>query len=148
MKPNDYLKYWRVVRYWIQNTYGLSTSDLEVLLFLYTEGNFTYSNFKSFDKVLSWNRERLYDLAKRGWVDAKPIYSPKDNAKVRYCISTHGKHVVNLVYRKLGLEEELPHYRNPMYEKRASSFYKKYRDLAEKMNKDVVKERLSHRSQQ
>ena len=40
IKKNDYLKYWRVIRYFVKAKYGLSTADLEVLLFLYSEKYF------------------------------------------------------------------------------------------------------------
>ena len=33
---HDYLKYWRIIRYWVKATYGLTTPDLEMLLFLYS----------------------------------------------------------------------------------------------------------------
>ena len=37
-KPStDYLKYWRVVRYYIRAKYKISTADLDILLFLYSE---------------------------------------------------------------------------------------------------------------
>ena len=34
MHSQDHLKYWRVVRYFIKKKYNLTTSDLEMLLFL------------------------------------------------------------------------------------------------------------------
>ena len=34
---HDYLKYWRVVRFWVKATYGIGTPDLDMLLFLYSE---------------------------------------------------------------------------------------------------------------
>ena len=37
---HDYLKYWRVIRYWVKAKYGLSTPDLDMLLFLYSEEMF------------------------------------------------------------------------------------------------------------
>ena len=33
----NFLKYWRVVRYWVKKKYGLSQGELEVLLYLYDE---------------------------------------------------------------------------------------------------------------
>ena len=34
---HDYLKYWRVVRFWVKAVHGISTPDLEMMLFLYSE---------------------------------------------------------------------------------------------------------------
>lgn len=39
-KPNpssDYLKYWKVIRYFIKAKYKISTGELDMLLFLYSE---------------------------------------------------------------------------------------------------------------
>ena len=45
-KPDkDYLKYWRVVRYFIKAKYGLSQADLDILLFLYSEKYFSKDKF-------------------------------------------------------------------------------------------------------
>ena len=45
---NDYLKYWRVVRYIIKIKYGISTGELDMLLFLYSEKYFGKEKFKEF----------------------------------------------------------------------------------------------------
>lgn len=147
MKTIDYLKYWRVVRYWVQMKYGLTQSELELLLFLYTEGEFTSTDFNVFNKLISWDRDRLAKLVREGFIKTRPIYSSTDKAKVRYSLTTQSKHIVNMVYRKLGLEEEIPHEKNPIYQKRISGFYTKYREMADKMNKDVRKARQSRHSQ-
>ena len=34
MPDHDYLKYWRVIRFWVKATYQVGTADLEMLLFL------------------------------------------------------------------------------------------------------------------
>ena len=43
---NDYLKYWRVIRYFIKAKYGLSQAELDVILFLKSEGYFEGQNVK------------------------------------------------------------------------------------------------------
>jgi len=35
--PNDYLKYWRVIRYFVKSKYGVTTSELDMLMFLYSD---------------------------------------------------------------------------------------------------------------
>ena len=37
LRVNDCLKYWRVIRYFVKRKHGLTTCDLEMLLFLYSE---------------------------------------------------------------------------------------------------------------
>ena len=42
---SDYLKYWRVIRYFIRAKYKLTTADIETLLFLKTESYFGKDKF-------------------------------------------------------------------------------------------------------
>ena len=52
----DYLKYWRVIRYYIKARYGITTSDLDMILFLRSEGRFNRSKFNEFNEVLGWDK--------------------------------------------------------------------------------------------
>ena len=52
----DYLKYWRVIRYFVKRKYGLSQAELEMLLFLRTEQYFSKDDFDEFDELLSWDK--------------------------------------------------------------------------------------------
>ena len=37
---HNYLKYWRIIRYWVKAKYNLTTPDIEMILFLYSEDYF------------------------------------------------------------------------------------------------------------
>ena len=63
---SDYLKYWRVVRYYVKAKYNLSQADLDILLFLYSESYFSRDKFAEFDSLLSWNETRFDKLLKDG----------------------------------------------------------------------------------
>ena len=52
---NDYLKYWRVVRYFIKIKYGISTGELDMLLFLYSEKYFGKANDFTISKIGKMN---------------------------------------------------------------------------------------------
>ena len=68
-KPNnDYLKYWRVIRYFVKAKYGLTQSDLDVLLFLYSEKYFNKDKFEEFDELLSWDEDRFDRLLRDEWI--------------------------------------------------------------------------------
>ena len=56
---SNYLKYWRVIRYFIKSKYNLTQADLDILIFLYDESYFSKDKFKEFDELLSWNINRL-----------------------------------------------------------------------------------------
>ena len=68
MKNTDYLKYWRVIRYWVKAKYNVGTPDIEMLLFLYSEGVFNKSKFKEFEQCMSWDEPRFHKLLKDGWL--------------------------------------------------------------------------------
>ena len=59
LKVNDCLKYWRVIRYFIKQKHGLTTGDLDMLLFLYSEDIFSKEKFEEFDNLLSWDEDRF-----------------------------------------------------------------------------------------
>ena len=63
---HDCLKYWRVIRYFIKAKYGLTTADLDMLLFLYSEEIFSKKKFEEFDNLLIWDGERFNRLLQRG----------------------------------------------------------------------------------
>ena len=46
---HDFLKYWRVIRFWAQKKYSLSYPDLEMMFFLYSEQIFNKSQFKEYE---------------------------------------------------------------------------------------------------
>ena len=43
----DYLKYWRAIKTLIRTKHKLSTSDIDILLFVYSEGYFRHKQFWS-----------------------------------------------------------------------------------------------------
>ena len=51
----DYLKYYRVVRYWVKAKYGLGTSDLDMISFLYTQKLFSRAEFKEYECIFTWD---------------------------------------------------------------------------------------------
>jgi len=133
MPKMDYLKFWRVIRYFIKAKYGLSQSDLDVILFLYTESYFDKAKFKEFDRLLSWDVNRFDKLLKQGWIVV--FRKGSGRRKSLYELSYKGKRVVNSIYKKLS-GEEIPTTQssNPMYAKNVSYSDKIYRQMIEEMN--------------
>jgi len=52
---HDFLKYWRVIRFWVKKKYGLGTPELEMLLFLYSEQIFNKNQFKEYEEIMYWD---------------------------------------------------------------------------------------------
>ncbi len=103
MNSEDYLKYWRVVRYYIKKKYKLTTAELETLLFLKTEGRFSRDDFQQFNEVISWNKDRFEKLRQEGWI----VVFRKRVGKHRalYELSYKSKRVIASVYSKLNGSE-------------------------------------------
>ena len=55
----DFMKYWRAIRYWACRKYGITTGELDLLFFLYSEMYFDKEKFEEFNNVLPWNRNRM-----------------------------------------------------------------------------------------
>lgn len=135
VRDYNFLKWWRVVRYWAKRKYGISNEDLEVLLYLYDEGVFTRKEFKKFEGILSWDRNRLNELMDRGYIVLWRDHKGYKKYGKRYTLSAHAKMIVNTTYKKLTQEEHIPenHYNNPIF-KGDGYMDKKYRSIIKLMN--------------
>ena len=142
-KVNDCLKYWRVIRYFIKQKYGLTTADLDMLLFLYSEEIFSKKKFEEFDNLLAWDGERFDRLYKEGWIEV--FRKRKKTTKSMYSISYKTERVISGIYKKLS-GEEIPTSLtgNPIFAKNVCYTDKVYRNMILEMNKIIKQQR--HRS--
>lgn len=139
---NDYLKYWRVIRYFIKAKYGLNQSDLDVLLFLYSEKYFNKDKFEEFDALLSWDKERFNRLLRDDWISRFRPYNPKTKQKALYEISYKGKRVIGSMYKKLNGEEiPMSQSNNTLFAKNVSYSDRKYQEFIKEMNAFVKQQR-------
>jgi DNA-binding MarR family transcriptional regulator len=131
---HDFLKHWRVVRYLIKKQYGLSQQDLEMLLFLHSEGRFTKQDFAWYETILSWDVERFVRLKKEGWI--KQWRSNYGRSVAIYELTHKGKIAMGRVYRLLLEEEKFPESRrSPIYKHPRNSEYK-YFNAMKKINRE------------
>lgn len=137
---SDYLKYWRVIRYWVKAKYNIGTPELEMLLFLYSEQMFTKSRFQEFETIMSWDTKRFNNLLRDGWLQVFRKRAGK-NATL-YELSYKGKSLVRTVYRKLNGEEvgESPNI-NPLFRLDASYMDKMQRKMIKEMNEFIKQQR-------
>ena len=140
LKVNDCLKYWRVIRYFIKQKYGLTTADLDMLLFLYSEDIFSKEKFEEFDNLLSWDEERFNRLYKLGWIEV--FRNRKKTRKSLYCISFKTDRVISGIYKKLsGQEIPTSLSGNPMFAKNVKYSDKIYRNMILEMNAAIRQQR-------
>ena len=129
----NYLKYWRVVRYFINAHYGISQPDLEMLIFLYDEPYFTKAKFKEFNKVFSWDKDRFERLRRNGWVEKVSVES-KSRLGV-YNLSFKAKRIIGYVYAILeGKEFPTMPENNPVFKRNVSYNDKVYRNAMMEIN--------------
>ena len=141
VKPNhDYLKYWRVVRYWVKAKYNIGTPDLDMLLFLYSEQIFNKSKFEEYNEIMSWDIKRFKKLKKDGWIHV--WRKRQGNETTLYELTYKGKRLVNGVYKKLNGEEiaEAPG-SNPLFRHDASFRDKVFRIFIINPNKFIRQQR-------
>lgn len=144
-QKNDYLKYWKVIRYFVQAKYGVKSADLDMLLFLYSEKYFGKQQFNDFNELLSWDVKRFDRLLCDGWISV--FRKRQGNKKTLYELSYKGKRMISSVYKKLNGEEiPMSESANPMFAKNVSYSDKVYRNMIKSMNK-YIKEQRQHHSQ-
>jgi hypothetical protein len=138
--PFDYLKYWRVIRYFIKAKYKLTTGELDVMLFLYTESYFSKDKFNEFDELISWDVKRFDKLLTEGWICVFRKRSGK--TKALYEVSYKGRRMLSTMYKKLNGEEipESPSV-NPIFLKNVSYTDKVYRNMIIEMNLFIRQQR-------
>ena len=131
--PNDYLKFWRVIRYYMKAKHNLSQADLDIILFLYSEGYFGQADFDKFAELVSWEVGRFVRLQKDGWI--VHFRKRRGNIRALYQLSDKATRVVLDIYRKLN-GEEIPTSisANPMFHRNVSYNDKVYRNMILEMN--------------
>lgn len=142
MKSNqhDYLKYWRVIRQFVKIKYGLTQSDLDILLFLYSEKYFDRGKFEEFDNLLGWDKQRFENLRQADWI---VVFRKRMGArKAIYQLSIKSVRMIQSIYRKLSGEEiPVSSSNNKMFAKNVSFSDKVYRNMIIEMNKTIKQQR-------
>ena len=137
---HNYLKYWRVIRYWVKAKYKLSTPEIDMILFLYSEEYFNKTKFKEFEELMSWDVKRFDTLLRDGWTHVWRKGYGKHTTL--YELSYKGKRLANTIYRKLHGEEiaESPSI-NPLFRADASYMDKVYRNSIKELNNFIKQQR-------
>lgn len=139
---HNYLKYWRVIQMYFKRRYKLSQTDIDCLLFLYSEKYFTITKFKEYENLLFWDRNRFKSLKERGWIEVFRVGDKRAAIRKRtatiYCLSIKGIRVVGSIYKKLS-GEEIPEMgcANPMFKRDVRYTDKVYRMMIRTMNEEI-----------
>lgn len=141
---SDFLKWWRVIRRYTCVRYNLTGPDLDMLLYLYSEGLFDYWTFQEYANCFGWDRGRFARLKENGWVH---VWSKKNETEYKmYEVTRHGRHVIGNMYKMLCYDMEIPEHptNNPLIGS------KKYSDKVlaisvKKFNEEVRKQNPTKR---
>ena len=139
-RSQDYMKYWRVIRYWAKAKYKIGTPDIDMLFFLYSEQIFNKTKFKEFEQCMSWDEPRFHRLLKAGGIHVWRKRAGKH--ATLYELSYKGKRLVDTMYKKLNGEEigETANI-NPLFRHDASYMDKVYRNMIIEMNDFIRQQR-------
>jgi len=122
VRKDDYLKYWRSIYHYTKVKHNLTSGDIDMMLFLYSEPYFTVKKFEEFNRVLQLNRNRLNKMVDAGWIDI--FRKGKARYAARYQLSRKATAVVATMYRQLngGLTQES---NSPLFAKKKQSYMDK-----------------------
>lgn len=132
-KKYNFLKNWRIVRYYIKRKYDLSSTELEVLLYLYDTDLFTKKEFIKFANTINWQRSKFSEMCNDGYIRLWREKEGRESAL--YELTKKAKLICNQVYKKLTGEEVISEdpYVNCVF--KSDNFQDKiYRQLIKKMN--------------
>ena len=140
-KVNDCLKYWKVIRYFIKQKYGLTTADLDMLLFLNSEDIFSRDKFEEYDNLFIWDKNRFNRLLQNGWIEEFGKLKRKKDRKL-YSVTFKTQRVINSIYKKLS-GEEIPTSGkgNPIFAKNVKFSDKVYKKMIIQMNEAIRQQR-------
>ena len=133
---NDYLKYYRIVRYWVRTKYGVNITDMEFFMFLYSEKLFSQAQFREYECIFPWDKDRFKRYLKDGW-----IIKWRDNINnhgALYELSHKGKHMITTIYRKLNGEDSISEMnrQNPIFNGNATYTNNMYKRAIKNMNRN------------
>ena len=132
---NDYLKYWKVIKYWVKRKYKINTGDLELMLFLYSEHLFNKTKFEEYNELMSWDNNRFYKLIKEGWIHQWRKKKGKEAAL--YELTYKAKRMINNVYDKLnGNDFSESYVNNPVFKHDVKFKDKVVRNYMKKINQE------------
>ena len=137
---NNYMKYYRVIRYFIKKKYNLTQADLEMLYFLHDEEYFSKAIFKKYNDIMTWDKNRFQRLIKQGWI--VKFRNHNNTRKALYQLSYKSINVIRSVYAKLS-GEVMPtsNKGNPLFRGNLSTKDTAYKNMIVEMNNFIKRQR-------
>ena len=131
VRKDDYMKYWRAIYHYTKVKHDITSADLDMLLFLYSESYFTTKTFLEFNKILAISRTRLKKMVDAGWIDI--FRKGKTRLGARYQLSRKAVILVTTLYRQMN--------GGPVQESNEKLFQKKNKSYMDKRYAEQLRRR-------
>lgn len=145
VRKDDYLKYWRSIYHYTKVKHNISSADLDMLLFLYSEPYFTTKTFLEFNKVLAISRTRLKKMVEAGWIDI--FRKSESKIAARYQLSRKAVVLVTTLYRQLNGGPVVESNEKLFQKKNKSYMDKRYAEQLHRRNELILQQRRQLREE-
>ena len=106
IEPNlDFMKYYKLCKTWIRLRYGIDSTCLEYMLFLYSEPMFTYEDVLEWERVLGFKRNLYFKLKRLGFIEDWLPNDMKRKAVMKLTFSA--KRIITEFYKVLAQRKRL-----------------------------------------
>ncbi len=132
----NYMRYWRLIRYYYLKKYNITESELDLLLYVYSEKYFTVTDCQVFMQTFSWSKTRFSILKSKGFIDLHN--HAHANSPAIWKITFKGKKLVASLYDKLEGGKISENYQfNRLFLKQAGYAHKTYKNAIRQMNEEI-----------
>jgi hypothetical protein len=118
--------------------HNISTAELDMLLFLYSEGVFSSKDFERYNTLFTWRPERMHRMIKKDFI--RVFRKGGGNLRTLYELTYKSKRIVDNIYKQL--EGEMLLSTNPsispMFKKDAPYSHKVMQNAILQMRKAVT----------
>lgn len=136
VRDYDFLQYIRIVYKWaLQHHPDLNRGNLEMLLYLYPKGAFTYSQFHKYYKTIGlYQRKMLKRFMDDGYIKVWRV--PKRGESKLYSLTDKSKKLCDMMHKYCTGDEKLPmDERNNLVTDKSKRINNYYVDMIKDMNK-------------
>lgn len=103
---DDYMKYFKLARYYVQAKYKISLEELEILLYLYSEDYFGRKEYAWYANLHSYAQQRMDPLLDKGMIE---VFRRRRGAKREiYCLSDLARAACRMFYKTISGDHLYP----------------------------------------
>jgi hypothetical protein len=135
----DFLQYTRIVFQWATKKYGITRANLELLLFLFPQGNFPSALFMKICRIHTIQAKSLLKKMKiEGFIIVWREANRNKGQKILYCLSDKSKKMCAKMHSIMAGDDVISDYANPFISDELC-INKYYMTLIKDMNKETQK---------